>query len=308
MKVLLAVDGSAQSLAACRYLTGFPLPQPLDVEIVTVVNPPDVVLSAQSELWYPQFLEHQEEIARQAIQSSREAIESLEAQVTSHQMMGHIGHQLVQRVEDEDFDLVVVAAKGHSALERMLLGSVSSYVATHAPCSVLVVRPDIPDPEAPASLPPATQTNAGWVRGGIVAVDQREVSEKMMQHLCHYAWTKDHHLTAVTAAVKLEIFREDVLASTMQESQRRQSEAKRCADAAAVRLGACGADASAHTIEVEHIGDGLVQYAKQSDSDLIVIGDSRRGLLSRLLLGSTSRYVLHHVHCSVLVVRNDGNA
>ena len=38
-------------------------------------------------------------------------------------------------------DLVVIGAKGHSQIDRILLGSTSDYVATHSHCSVLVVRP-----------------------------------------------------------------------------------------------------------------------------------------------------------------------
>jgi nucleotide-binding universal stress UspA family protein len=300
MKVLLAVDGSEHSLAACRYLTAFPLPKPLQVEIVTVVNPPDVVLSTQSELWYPQFIEHQEELARQATIASREAIRELDARVSSHEMMGHIGHCIVERAADEKFDLVVVAAKGHSALERVLLGSVSDYVATHAPCSVLVVRQAI-DENGQAN---AIESSA-IIKHGTVAIDDRDISQRVMKHLCQYPWTTDHHLTAVTASVKLEVFREDILATTMDEAARRRTVALRCAEAAAEKLAECGASANGHSIEVEHVGYGLVQYAEESGSDLVVLGDSGRGFVSRLLLGSTCRYVLHHVHCSVLIVRQE---
>ncbi|MCM2371956.1 universal stress protein [Aporhodopirellula aestuarii] len=298
MKVLLAVDGSVHALHACKYLTAFPLPHPLQVEILTVVNPPEVVLSAQSELWYPQFIEHQEEIARQATTASQRAIQGMDAEVTTHQMMGHIGHCIVERARDEKFDLVVVAAKGHSAFERVLLGSVSDYVSTHATCSVLVVRQEVPEGDKPVdqSLPPR-------LRRGMIAVDERGVSDAMMGQLCRFAWTKELQLTTVTASVKLEVFREDILATTMEEGARRRAEARRCADAAAARLNTCGANASGASIEVEHVGYGLVQYADEIKSDLVVVGDSGRGLISRMLLGSTSRYVLHHVHCSVLVVR-----
>jgi len=299
MKVLLAVDGSAHALAACRYLTAFPLPQPLQVEILTVVNPPEVILSAQSELWYPQFLDHQEEIGREALASSRQTIAHLSADIATHQMMGHVGYSIVERAAAEKFDLVVVAAKGHSAIERVLLGSVSDYVATHSPCSVLVVRPELTDSEDSASV----STDNVSIEDGVVCVDERDVSEAMMKHLCQYAWTSQHHLTAVTASVKLEVFREDILASTMEEAARRRSVAKRCADAAAGRLTQCGATASGASVEVEHIGHGLMQFAERNKSDLVVVGDSGRGLISRVLLGSTSRYVLHHAHCSVMVVR-----
>ena len=43
--------------------------------------------------------------------------------------------------EASDADLLVVGNRGHGALVGMLLGSVSEYCVTHAPCPVVVVRP-----------------------------------------------------------------------------------------------------------------------------------------------------------------------
>jgi universal stress protein A len=37
-------------------------------------------------------------------------------------------------------DLLVVGSHGRSGLSRLVLGSVASYVASHAPCSVLIVK------------------------------------------------------------------------------------------------------------------------------------------------------------------------
>lgn len=38
------------------------------------------------------------------------------------------------------YDLIVIGATGKGAIQRALLGSTTSYVVTHAPCNVLVVR------------------------------------------------------------------------------------------------------------------------------------------------------------------------
>jgi nucleotide-binding universal stress UspA family protein len=50
-------------------------------------------------------------------------------------------------------------------------------------------------------------------------------------------------------------------------------------------------------------GPQICQAAKDWNADLIVMG--RRGYsgLSQLILGSVSNYVLHHAHCSVLIVQ-----
>ena len=48
---------------------------------------------------------------------------------------------IVDVAKEAKAHLVVIGAKGHSTVGRILLGSVSDHVATHAHCSVLVVRP-----------------------------------------------------------------------------------------------------------------------------------------------------------------------
>ena len=64
----------------------------------------------------------------------RDSIETLVSE-------GHPGSTIVNTAKERDIDLIVIGAVGHSTIDRMLLGSVSAFVATHASCSVLVVRP-----------------------------------------------------------------------------------------------------------------------------------------------------------------------
>lgn len=46
----------------------------------------------------------------------------------------------------------------------------------------------------------------------------------------------------------------------------------------------------------------IVQYAEDHPIDLIILGKTGKGAVERMLLGSTSNYVLKHATCSVLVV------
>lgn len=47
----------------------------------------------------------------------------------------------------------------------------------------------------------------------------------------------------------------------------------------------------------------IVEEAEDFGADLVVVGSHGYGFLDRALLGSISDYVIHHVPCSVLVVR-----
>jgi nucleotide-binding universal stress UspA family protein len=44
--------------------------------------------------------------------------------------------------QEQNADLIVVGARGLNAFERFLLGSVSSKLSHHAPCTLMIVRED----------------------------------------------------------------------------------------------------------------------------------------------------------------------
>jgi nucleotide-binding universal stress UspA family protein len=50
-------------------------------------------------------------------------------------------------------------------------------------------------------------------------------------------------------------------------------------------------------------GQIICEVAKNWSADAILMGRNQKSMLSEIFLGSTSNYVLHHAHCSVIVVR-----
>ena len=59
---------------------------------------------------------------------------------TFHQERGPAEDAIVRFAEEHGTDLIVMGSRGLGGFERMLLGSVSNYVAHHAHCPVLIVR------------------------------------------------------------------------------------------------------------------------------------------------------------------------
>jgi nucleotide-binding universal stress UspA family protein len=60
--------------------------------------------------------------------------------ITTHLKEGHAGNEIIKLARDLSVDLIVVGSHGKSNLDRILLGSVSSFVVAHSPVSTLVVR------------------------------------------------------------------------------------------------------------------------------------------------------------------------
>lgn len=291
MKVLIAVDGSNFSAAAAKFVRGLPAEKPIEATLVTVVNPPDVALSTSTEMWYPQYLEHQQQFAEEALEGIAQTFNDTDLLVDRKVVHGHIGHAIIDHSDQIGADLIVVGAKGHSAVGRILLGSVSDYVATHASCSVVVIRP--------------REQHDDSIRHKVsIAFDGTPPAQSALDEFAQFDWSGLEQIQVVTASPKLEVFREDILSSIMEEGARRRTEALRTAKQGAEHLQARGWNVVHQSVEAEHIGEGILEAADTHGSDLIVVGDAGRGTITRLLLGSTSRYVLRHAEQSVWVVRH----
>lgn len=54
--------------------------------------------------------------------------------------VGDPGHAICEVAREKGADLIVVGSRDLHGIKKVLLGSVSSYVAGHSPCDVLIVR------------------------------------------------------------------------------------------------------------------------------------------------------------------------
>ena len=56
-------------------------------------------------------------------------------------------------------------------------------------------------------------------------------------------------------------------------------------------------------MEVGSPAETITDFSKTNDYDLIVIGSRGLGLLTGVVMGSVSTYVVHHASCPVMVVK-----
>jgi nucleotide-binding universal stress UspA family protein len=60
--------------------------------------------------------------------------------VFTHMKQGHAGSEIIALAEREKVDLIMVGSHGKSNTDRLLIGSVSTFVVTHSTASTMVVR------------------------------------------------------------------------------------------------------------------------------------------------------------------------
>lgn len=146
MKVLLAVDGSPCSDAAIEEVANRPWPEGTTIRVLSAFEMP---LPTTPEAWAlpPKYLEEIENAGRDnAKRIVDKAFEQLKRDVSKgvtvecKHTVGPPKTVILEEADEWGADLIVVGSHGYSAWERLLLGSVSQGVVSHARCSVEVAR------------------------------------------------------------------------------------------------------------------------------------------------------------------------
>ena len=145
MKILLATDGSEYSNYAAESVAKRPWESGSEIEIVYVIEPfqpyTTEIYTLSDEFW-DKMRAASEEQAESAIKSARTCFEAVPPtiSVNSKILTGNPRNAILDEAEAWGADLIVVGSHGYTGLKRMLLGSVSHAVASHAHCSVEIVR------------------------------------------------------------------------------------------------------------------------------------------------------------------------
>lgn len=292
MRVLLATDGSKCSEEAAWFLSRLPHQGKLELTILTVLSPPVTSFYSPTKDLMTEMIKEDRVYAEQRQRTIIEMFEGANANVECRIVEGDSRESIVDYAAQCKSDLVVLGAKGHSQIDRILLGSTSDYVATHAPCSVLVVRPTGLREQLDRSLRVT------------VAFDDSAASHAALDELLQFQWGSQTEITVVGVAGFAPVFNPDFGFNP----EALQQEAKKAVEVAAERLQGQVREVQTEVVEHDHIAEGLVRYTEKAKSDLLVIGDTGRSALARAILGSVSRYTLRHASCGVWISRHAGDA
>lgn len=91
---------------------------------------------------YDEFFEYADKKAKEIVAREASIAQSrgLKARDVVVRSTNTIVQTIVEFAAKEKIDVIVVGTRGLGGFKRLLMGSVSSGIVTHAPCSVLVVR------------------------------------------------------------------------------------------------------------------------------------------------------------------------
>jgi nucleotide-binding universal stress UspA family protein len=143
MKILLAVDDSPYSKAAQEWVKSMKWPAGTSVSVLTVARPLTVAYSTVEAAGYayaPQIYEENLKFHEEVAADTQRALTDAGFATSATVAQGDPREAIVEAAAAGRMDLVVVGSHGRTGLQRMLLGSVASYVVSHAPCTVVVVK------------------------------------------------------------------------------------------------------------------------------------------------------------------------
>ena len=136
-KILIPLDGSECSFNALEKAVH--IAKKFDSEM-TLIN---VYSISEFKLTPSQIFESVKELRKSGeavLEEGKKKIKSQDLQVTAFIKEGHAVERIVETAKENNFDLIVMGARGLSTFKQILLGSVSHGVTMHALCPVLIVK------------------------------------------------------------------------------------------------------------------------------------------------------------------------
>lgn len=292
MKVLLASDGSEQAEMATRFLLRFPHVEQLEIAVLSCYSVPTFYLNEASGDWIGEFRDLADTQATHIRNQTEKLFSGSKLKFEFVRQEGQSGDEIVEYAKKNGFDLVVLGATGHSMLSRILLGSVSDFVATHAHCSVLIVR----------SKEHTEQKQ--WIPNVTIAYDGSPHSKAAIDEFSRFNWGAKIEVHLVHAEHNLYAYRERLKPALQSRDSLEKENMLDQLRRVARQLPFADPAPKFHLFETDHIGQSIVDFASRANSDVILLGDTGVSAIDRMMLGSVSHFVLRHAPMSVWIARS----
>jgi nucleotide-binding universal stress UspA family protein len=291
MNVLVAMDGSKYGQWGLNWVATLPLIKPPRVTALHVLN----------SAWLRGPFRTRPEIQRieargaRTIKKAKQQLAALKLKGTARKEQGAVAPVILKRLPKRD-GLLVVGSQGLDAVDRFLLGSVSTKLLHHATCPVLVVKGEAP-PLRRITL--ATDGSSASATGleFVLTKFQPDRSTGKGGHVPIHVSVVFVRTPSPLAPVTIKSTIPWIKYPGLKEV------GQKLVEQSVQRLVEAGFTAE----PVRPLGrpaEEIMKVAVKQDADLIVMGAQGLDAMDRFLLGSVSTRVVQHANCAVLVVRS----
>ncbi len=291
MNVLVATDGSKYGQWGLNWVAKLPFVEPPRVTMLHVLDGAAFRLPFRTKLETQRVEAHSARTLRKATQQ----MAALKLKGTARKEHGAIAPVILKRAPKQD-GLLVVGSQGLNALDRFMLGSVSTKLIHHATCSVLVVKNE--------STP---------LRRIALAIDGSDASAQALKFvLAQFQPDRSTgkggrvpiHVSVIHVMVPSSLAPITIRSMIPWNKSPELKEANlKFIDQSVQKLIQAGFTAEP-VYQLGNPAEEIMQVAAKHHADLIVMGAQGLGVIDRFLIGSVSTRVVQHANCSVLVVRS----
>jgi nucleotide-binding universal stress UspA family protein len=140
MKVLLGIDDSASSAVLVSTVVKQFRCEDAEVRVLNVLQP--IALTAPPEMarGYAPELEELRKPAREMVERIAKELQDSGFKANAVVAVGDVREVILASAAEWNADLIVLGSHGERGIQNLLLGSIAEFVASHARCSVQIVR------------------------------------------------------------------------------------------------------------------------------------------------------------------------
>ena len=287
MNVLVATDGSKYGRWGLNWVATLPFVKPprvtaLHVLDVGALRAPFLAqpVMAGTERYIQEEIQRMEARSAKTITDTKKQLAALKLKGTVRKEQGAIAPVILKRAPKRD-GLLVVGSKGLDALDRFMLGSVSTNLIHHATCPVLVVKDEAAPLQRITLATDGSDASADALEFVLTTFQPDRSTGKGGQVPIHVS------VIHVMPFIKYPGLKE---------------EGRRLVEQSMRKLIKAGFTAEP-VCQLGKPAEEIMKVAAKHHADLIVMGAKGLGAIARFLLGSVSTRVVQHATCSVLVVR-----
>ena len=141
MKILVAIDGSKNSLRALEHAIGLAGRFAEPAELLLVNAHDDIALRGASQFVGKDAVEgYLNDLSQSELKEALETVHRSKVVFQTRMLRGQIAQSIATAASDAGCDMIVLGSKGRSAIKDLLIGSVAQRVASLAEVPVLLVK------------------------------------------------------------------------------------------------------------------------------------------------------------------------
>ena len=142
MKILVATDGSKSALQAVKYASRLVRQLTSTSSSITLISVHDDtgLRHAKAFVGSEVVADYLRELSEKELKPAQKVLDAAGIKHDMEVRIGHVAQEIVQCAKAGKFDLIVLGAKGRSAIVDLLIGSVAQRVLATAEMPVLLTR------------------------------------------------------------------------------------------------------------------------------------------------------------------------